>query len=373
LNQEKLLQIWKDILDIESLSPDDDFFRCGGNSLSAIELLVRIQRTFHLTIDPDTIYRNPTIRQQALLIAQKLGNNKKYHPLIVPIRGEGTLHPLFCFHPLGGWIGKYQDISPFFDQGRPLFGIRAKGFDAAERPSLTIKEAARDYADAIKTVQKEGPYHLIGYSAGALYAFELACQFQSRGETVIFLGIIDQSVPSPQKRLFTLTKGQGSTSKMAYGYHLYHFIRNRLKTNPDSRVYSLFVRSVSICSQGLLWLTTSRILTESQAGDDYVFGGEKDELVAMFPEEQKSLVKIQMRALYNYQPGRFSGDLTLFSTGPDTEFYPGDPTRGWNSCIPGKTEVIDVPGDHGTLFQEPFGRVLAQKIEESLRRVDAHG
>ena len=64
LNEEKLLLIWNDILDVESLSADDDFFRCGGNSLSAIELLVRIQRTFHLTLSPDTVYRYPTIRQQ---------------------------------------------------------------------------------------------------------------------------------------------------------------------------------------------------------------------------------------------------------------------------------------------------------------------
>ena len=155
---------------------------------------------------------------------------------------------------------------------------------------------------------------------------------------------------------------------MAHGYRLYHFMRNRLKTNPDSISYSLFVRAVSISSRGLLWLTASRISAKSLPEDDVVFGGERDELVAMFPKEQKSLVKIQMRALYNYQPGRFSGDLILFSTGPDTEFYPGDPTRGWNSCITGKTEVIDVPGDHGTVFLEPFGHVLAQKIEEALKK-----
>ena len=252
LNQEKLMQIWKDILDIASLTPDDDFFRCGGNSLTAIELLVKIQRAFHLTIEPDTIYRYPTIRQQALIITQKTGNREHYHPLIVPIRGEGTLPPLFCIHPLGGWIGKYQEISPFFDRARPVFGIRAKGFEATEKPSLTIGEAVRDYADAIKTVQKEGPYHLMGYSAGGIYAFELACLFQSRGEQVNFLGIIDQSVPSPQKQLFNRAKGQGSTSVTAAGYHLYRFMRERLKTNPDSISYSLFVKGAGIFSRGII-------------------------------------------------------------------------------------------------------------------------
>ena len=140
LNQEKLIRIWKDILDIESLSPDDDFFRCGGNSLTAIELLIKIQRAFYLTLPPDTIYRFPTIRRQVHMIAQKTKTSVHYDPLIVPIRRDGTLPPLFCFHPLGGWIVKYQDISLFLDQNRPVIGIRAKGLEPGETPSLTIHE-----------------------------------------------------------------------------------------------------------------------------------------------------------------------------------------------------------------------------------------
>jgi hypothetical protein len=67
------------------------------------------------------------------------------------------------------------------------------------------------------------------------------------------------------------------------------------------------------------------------------------------------------------------GDITLFSTGSDAEFYPGDPTRGWSSCTTGKTMVIDIPGNHETLFDNPCDKVIAQKIEQALLRVDAHG
>lgn len=373
LNQEKLTRIWKEILDIESLSPDDDFFRCGGNSLTAIELLVKIQRSFHLTIEPDTIYRYPTIRQQVLIIAQKTGNREHYHPLIVPIRGDGTLPPLFCIHPLGGWIGKYQEISPFLTIDRPVFGLRAQGFEATEKPSMTIQEAVLEYADAIKTVQKKGPYHLMGYSAGAIYAFELACLLQNRGEQVNFLGIIDQSVPSPQKQLFHRAKGQGSTSVAAAGYHLYCFLRNRLKTNPGSISYSLFVHVAGIVSRGILVLPSFPNHPVSKADDELVFGGEKDTLLSQFPAAQHSLVITQIRALQYYHPTTYSGNLTFFSTGPDTEFYPGNLTRGWNSCVTGKITVIDIPGKHDSLFKEPFVGVVAKKIEESLKRVDTHG
>ncbi len=161
--EEKIMQIWTGILDCESLSTDDDFFQCGGNSLTAIELLIRIQRAFDVTFPPDMIYLYPTIRQQATLITQKDNNFSRYHPLIVPLHEKGTLTPLFCFNPLGGWIKEYQYISRFFDPDRPVFGIRARGLEPAEKPVATVEEAAREYIDAIKTVQKEGPYHLLGF------------------------------------------------------------------------------------------------------------------------------------------------------------------------------------------------------------------
>ena len=138
--QEKLLQIWKDILDITSLSPDDDFFRCGGNSLAAIELLIKIQRAFNLPLAPDAIYRYPTIRQQALLIAQKTGNSEQYHTLIIPIRKDGHYPPLFCVHPIDGWIGQYITLSTYMDRKRPVFGIRARGFDQTETPQESIEK-----------------------------------------------------------------------------------------------------------------------------------------------------------------------------------------------------------------------------------------
>ena len=370
--EEKLMHIWNAILDVESLSPDDDFFRCGGNSLTAIELLIKIQRAFHVTFPPDMIYLYPTIRQQAHLVTQKDGKISRYHPLIIPIHGNGTLPPLFCFHPLGGWIEEYQYISLFFDQNRPVFGIRSRGLEPAEKPALTIEEAVREYIDAIKTVQKEGPYHLLGFSAGAIYAFELACQLQNRGESVTFLGIIDMSLPAPLKRLYDMTRGEGPNKLITAGYSFYSFLNNRLQKNPDSLLYLLFVKGVRVFSQGLLFLKGSHNFPASGSDVGFITDTQRG-WISTLPEEHKMLVITQIRAISMYKPRIFSGDITLFSTGPDSEFYPGDQARGWNSCITGKTILIDIPGDHRTLYREPLGQVTAKKIEESLKRADVQG
>jgi thioesterase domain-containing protein/acyl carrier protein len=368
---DKITRIWNEVLDVKSLSPDDDFFHCGGNSLTAIELLIKIQRVFQITFPPDTIYLYPTIRQQAVLIGCRDTPVSRYHPLIVPIQGNGSLKPLFCFHPLGGWIQEYQYISSFLDKERPVFGIRARGLEPEEKPVLTVKEAALEYINAITTVQTEGPYHLLGFSGGALYAFEVACELQKRGELVTFLGIIDMSLPAPLKRLFDMSRGQRPSIFIRAGFPLYVFLNNNLKKNPDSLLYSLFVKSVRIFSEGLLILTGSGPLSASGSDEDSVTDTQRS-WIATLPEKQQKLVRIQIRAISLYKPGTFSGDITLFSTGQDPEFYPGDPARGWNSVVTGKTLVTDIPGDHWTLYREPLGQMTAKKIEESLKLADSH-
>lgn len=360
--QEKLIEIWKEILPLSSVSPDDDFFRCGGNSLGAIQLIIKIQRAFALTLRPDSIYRCPTIRQQAQMIAEKTATGTVYHPLIVPIREGSTLPPLFCLHSVGGWIGIYQNIFSFFHQERPVFGIRALGLEPGEKPPVTIEDAVRHYADAIKTVQNTGPYHLLGYSAGALYAFELACRLQQRGEPVGYLGLIDQSVPSPQARVYwrvlSLLLGRRLTpAVMTSGIRAYRGVRTILQRKEGRLLTSLFMRGTGAVSCGL------RILCGPQPLPDWI---------PTYPEKQQPLLRTHIRALENYRPPVYRGDLTFFSTGPDSIYYPGDLSRGWNSFVTGKTIIMDIPGDHATLFLDPLAPVVAKKIEESLTPGDTH-
>jgi thioesterase domain-containing protein/acyl carrier protein len=377
-NQEIVSRIWKEILDIESLSPDDDFFRCGGNSLAAIELLIKIQRIFHINFPADTIYRYPTLRDQTSLITVRLGDATHEHTLVVPIRREGYHPPLFCVHPVGGWVSDYITLSRFLNPKRPVFGIRARGLEPTEIPQPTVKEAVQEYTDAIKTVQKNGPYHILGFSVGGIYAFELACQLMKEGEQVAYLGIIDASAPKPEikalRSLVSIISPDKGSFKIPAGIsHLYGKIENHLKTNPDSLSYSLFVKAINACSRAILYLSGSRSGMRPLPYISREPGVEEIFLESLHvPAELYPLVRSIRNATSNYLPQRYPGDITLFSTGPDQIFFPGDPTRGWSSYARGRTEVIDIPGDHETLFNEPFCREVAEKIEHSLDLVDEH-
>jgi acyl-CoA synthetase (AMP-forming)/AMP-acid ligase II/surfactin synthase thioesterase subunit/acyl carrier protein len=372
MTEERLLQLWKDVLDIPNVLPDNDFFLCGGNSLTAIHLLVKIQRTFQVNFPPDTIYRFPTLRQQAVIIAERNERPVRYHPLIVPIRDEGRQLPLFCVHPIGGWVDQYKNLARFLASDRPVYGIRAQGWEATENPFTSLEEAAREYVHAIKTVQATGPYQIIGFSGGALYVYELACQLRTNGDTIAFIGLIDQSAPVPEVLAFKTVTTIMSTSKRPLKipfivYRGYQHLKNRTKTHPDSKVHSVFVRFVRMFSQTVIHVAGSQSPATSARSVTYSPETEKF-LTSTFPPEQQPLIREIIKNTMNYIPPDYSGDLVLFSTGLDQVIFPGDPTRGWGSHVKGTLKVITLAGDHNTLFIDENCRELASKIEENLLR-----
>jgi thioesterase domain-containing protein/acyl carrier protein len=362
-DQEKLAALWKEILELSSLSPDDDFFHCGGNSLTAIELLIRIQREYHLNLPPDTIYRYPTIKKQAELLQKKAAATKEYHSLIVPLREGGGLLPLFCIHPLGGWVDHYLKILPAIDKSRPVFGIRGRGLEPGEVLQTTVEETAREQADAIRTVQKTGPFNLLGFSNGGTTAFELACQLQEHGENVAFLGIIDVTAPATEVRYIKTLAAMLFPGRVLG--KIPAFFEGHLKAHPDSRLYAGILKSIRVVFHGVLFRSKAKSLPRSVA-DIHASVHSREDSFAQFPKESHPNMKVQLNASRMYIPPVFRGDLVLFSTGPDPILFPGDMTRGWGSIISGRCEVIAVPGDHSNLFNEPHLIVLAEKISRAL-------
>lgn len=71
--EDKLVEIWKEVLGKESISTDDDFFDLGGHSLKAVQMISRIIVEFQITLAVKDIFDHTTI--QAL--AAELGKQAK--------------------------------------------------------------------------------------------------------------------------------------------------------------------------------------------------------------------------------------------------------------------------------------------------------
>lgn len=70
--EEKLAEIWSKILAVEKIGIYDDFFDLGGHSLTATQLIYHINKALQMDLSVRSIFEEPTIAGQALLIEEIL-------------------------------------------------------------------------------------------------------------------------------------------------------------------------------------------------------------------------------------------------------------------------------------------------------------
>jgi len=71
-SEKPLALIWMNILGVESLSKKDNFFKLGGSSLLAIQVISRIQEAFAVTLSIGDIFKFPTLGKLATKIEREI-------------------------------------------------------------------------------------------------------------------------------------------------------------------------------------------------------------------------------------------------------------------------------------------------------------
>ncbi len=74
--QKEVLNIWKDTLDVNQVNLHSNFFRSGGNSLTAIRLLATVQNNFDISIHASEFLTKPTPGYLSQLIQQNTYSEK---------------------------------------------------------------------------------------------------------------------------------------------------------------------------------------------------------------------------------------------------------------------------------------------------------
>jgi len=72
-----------------------------------------------------------------------------------------------------------------------VYAIKPRGLEEGETPFETIEEMASFALNELKGVRRDGPYLLVGYSAGGLIALEMAHRLASAGDRVPLVVMLD--------------------------------------------------------------------------------------------------------------------------------------------------------------------------------------
>jgi thioesterase domain-containing protein/acyl carrier protein len=181
-----LAEVWGKALKYDDVSVRDDFFAAGGNSLTAVSLVNRINREYGTRLPLQVVFECPKLADLAARIGE---DSAKPSSRLVPLASGGG-SPVFCWPGLGGYPMNLRPLATENGLGRPFYGVQAQGINEGETPYATVEEMAKADVAEIRRVQPEGPYTLWGYSFGARVAFETAWQLEQQGQRVADLLLI---------------------------------------------------------------------------------------------------------------------------------------------------------------------------------------
>ena len=194
--ERELATMWRELLGVERVGRDDDFFELGGQSLIAVRLFTRMKKRYSVDLPLATLFEAPTIAQCAAIVAAKLGivdadadavdgdadgdaveRRRTAAPVrrrpasarrtdadefrsLVTIQRGGDLIPFFCVHGSGGNVLNFRDLSQAMGRSQPFYGLQARGIDGRARAArLDRGDGRRPTSRRSGAVQPHGPVH----------------------------------------------------------------------------------------------------------------------------------------------------------------------------------------------------------------------
>ncbi|MGW7702379.1 non-ribosomal peptide synthetase, partial [Kitasatospora sp. NPDC054768] len=186
--QESILcGLFAEVLGLEVVGIDDDFFDLGGHSLLAMKLLAKVRGALGTDPGMRALFETPTVAG----LARRLDHGPAPDALdvLLPLRAGGDRPPLFCVHPAAGISWVYSGLLRHLGPEQPVYGLQARGL-RGDAPA-SVAEIAEDYVRQIRAVRPDGPYHLLGWSFGAVVAQEMAVRLRAEGAEVGLLALLD--------------------------------------------------------------------------------------------------------------------------------------------------------------------------------------
>ncbi|MCA1845786.1 MAG: condensation domain-containing protein, partial [Actinobacteria bacterium] len=93
--EQALATIWADVLGVEGVGADDDFFDLGGHSLLAVRVISRVRDGLGVELGLRTVFDHPTVARLAREVDEARGRRRPLRPPLVPaVRDEHAELPL---------------------------------------------------------------------------------------------------------------------------------------------------------------------------------------------------------------------------------------------------------------------------------------
>lgn len=195
---ESVVGIFKRVLQRDAVAADAGFFELGGDSISALDILLALEERFGVSVSPATFMRKSSPAALAAHIADDVRSAAPVE--LARVQTGRDRPPVICLHGVDGGAFFAAALARGIGPDVPLgaFHARASAVTAAGPRSLT--DLTRGYA-ALLLEHFPGPYLFLGHSLGAHVAAATAANVLALGAPVGSVGVLDDEADL-QKRLF---------------------------------------------------------------------------------------------------------------------------------------------------------------------------
>ena len=308
-----LLGAWRDILAVDHLGLDDDFFAVGGTSMQAAQLFARIERIAGRTMPLSTLFGAGSVRAMLAELDRPIARSGA----LVRVRSSGTRPTLYAIPGIGGNVVSLSGLARHMGPDQPFSAFESPGLDGGEPPLTSIEAIAARYVDELVRAET-GEIHLVGICWGAAVAFEMARQLRALGRPPATLALMDPAV--------LLRESSTQPPRAESG-----FVRERLELYWDE------FRAGSWRDRSRLLANKARRAARALAGSD--LGPQSQSERNLFRVREANVVAVTR---YIPQPGE--GAARLFLT-VDRDVGDGaDPRLEWLTLIAPVPSVVTIGG-----------------------------
>ncbi len=349
--EQAVAAIWRDVLQIEQISSDANFFDLGGHSMLATRIVARIRTELLVDLPLRALFEHPTVADLTLRISAEASNQFRDRRAPSPWRylfllKPGTGDRSIFFLP-GGFGGDYEflvyaRLVHFVGEGFTFYGLRARSADGVESAHASVEAMVADYLDEIRAVQPRGPYRLVGNCIGGVVAFELARQLEREGEQVHTLVMMDTEFPTRQRFLRELRRG--ILRRLSARWNLNYYLDRVVHHWQVTRVLDWKHRWSYLVHKMRLAFDATPVPGCVVDPADLVRAG-------------------YVGTLRRYQPTAYHGSVDMIASERENT----DPAAGWSDIVRGEINVHVVPGDHESYIRD-FVKDAALQLKVCLDR-----
>jgi thioesterase domain-containing protein len=352
-SERDMLRIWRQILKIENLDVDSNFFDLGGHSLLLARLQIAMKREFNVQLTAAEVFRHPTVGALAEWLdetkseANSAANRvSEQNQRIIPIQPLGAGRPVFVISQ--SMI--FRTLAAELGTGQPVYAIQTLEQDAAAMASASFEQMIDFYVRLIREVQPSGPYRLAGWCVSGWIAYGVARRLEQLGQQIEMVMIIDAWAPAywtgqqPMRRRLMLA---------IYHAQRFRWMKGRPRKSGQHQTGSYFRRSLQSFT-----IAAGKFVARLER---WANPGEPSQI-----EEERFNNQLQATARHASAAGPLQGTTLLFRS----EEEPTGPLlaadMGWSQLIGRPVQVEVMPGDHHQIFDLPGARMMARRARTML-------